>query len=106
MNSVLTYPYFFPNETWLKMAALCWDRVFTFREITRRPPPAIKEIDELLGGILGTIDIRSVSRDPVVMKSFESWLEVNHRRLTAAEALIRSKFILWDLFPDISDYEK
>lgn len=61
MNTVTYYPYAFPTSAWLRLAAFCWDKVYTIRPVpfslkfhaqTLCAPPELLDLDDSVGGIL------------------------------------------------------
>src|SRR5688572_30631324 len=53
MNNVIYYPHFYPSENWLKLASLCWDRVYTMQlDESAQLPESISKVNEVLGGVL------------------------------------------------------
>lgn len=106
MNSVLYYPGFYPSTNWLRVAALCWDTVFSFRPIGRLQPSEIAEFDEQLGGLLSPTDIAEFSSQTEVLDNFESWISRNTKRLGAKQGLLESKLMMLDgLFSSFRDQE-
>jgi hypothetical protein len=59
MNTVVYYPYITPRLEWLKLAALCWDKVYRLVPPYGWPddPEALIELDQSLGSLLGTVDV-------------------------------------------------
>lgn len=71
MNAVIVYPYIVPDADWLKLAALCWDKVY---RLTSRKAPAdpegVQELNRALGGFLEPL----YPEDYRVTSDFKSWL--------------------------------
>jgi hypothetical protein len=52
VNTAIYYPHFYPSATWLRLAALLWDRVYTMQlEGTPPPPDDFTALNESLGGV-------------------------------------------------------
>lgn len=52
MNTAIYYPHFYPSESWLRLGALLWDRIYTMQLEDTPPPPArLSELNEQLGGV-------------------------------------------------------
>lgn len=52
MNTAIYYPHFYPSATWLRLAALLWDRVYTMQLRDTPPPPDdLTALNESLGGV-------------------------------------------------------
>ena len=76
MNAVVYYPTFYPSPRWLRVASLCWDRVYALHtDATPDPPVEIRELDEALGGVLGTANVAQVAQRPEVFEPFSRWLD-------------------------------
>jgi hypothetical protein len=60
MNTVVYYPYITPRPDWLKLAALCWDKVYRLvpPQGWSSDPAVVKDLDETLGGILDSINVQ------------------------------------------------
>ncbi len=71
MNTVVVYPYIVPDAGWLKLAALCWDKVY---RLTSRKAPAdpegVEEFNHKLGGFLESLYPENYR----VTHDFKSWL--------------------------------
>jgi hypothetical protein len=99
MNTVIYYPYFYPDPQWLKVAGLCWDRVYTLTSgHAPQCPEDVAALNEAFQHILAPIDIRSVSHDPAVLATFEGWVATNASRLKLQELSWKSELILLDFF--------
>lgn len=85
MNTVLYYPYITPRSDWLKMAALCWDKVYRIvpHNGVTNDTDAIRELDEALGGILEPVDIRPYGQ--TIAPQFWEWVEAREERLAQSE---------------------
>jgi len=83
MNTVIYYPFINPRPEWLKLAALCWDKVYRLTPSGEQPsdPDVIKELDEALGGILETVPVRDVVDLDSVLDQFVPWLDAREKRL-------------------------
>jgi hypothetical protein len=56
MNTAIYYPHFYPSDTWLRLAALCWDRIYTMQlENTAPAPEPLLQLDNALGGVLDVV---------------------------------------------------
>ena len=75
MNTVIYYPHLYPPAEWLRVAALCWDEVYTLRPGSAPAMPEdIARLDTALGGILRTAPVRDV-QDRDLFQTFRTWLE-------------------------------
>jgi hypothetical protein len=54
MNTVVVYPYIVPDGNWLRLAALCWDKVY--RLTSRKAPSDPEELQELNSGLGGLVE--------------------------------------------------
>lgn len=82
MNTVVYYPHIYPPPEWLRVAALCWDKVY------RLTPPAwnddpgnIKDLNNALGGILVDLDLKKTAEDQEVQRQFEQWIVARGEKL-------------------------
>jgi hypothetical protein len=74
-NTALFYPHLYPSEHSLKLAALCWDSVYTLTPLgTDEPPDAIRKLDETLGGVLREEWFERAAEDPTLQDEFERWV--------------------------------
>jgi hypothetical protein len=77
MNSVIYYPHIVPAPKWLKLAALCWESVYTLRPADGEDWSALAEIEPLdtaLGSILRPLYPSEISRIPAVRDDFIRWI--------------------------------
>lgn len=75
MNTVVYYPHFTPPSSWLKMAALCWERVYRLLpEDAPSDPPDVAELDAELGGVLSAVPWEQVADRQQVKESFKDWV--------------------------------
>jgi hypothetical protein len=76
MNTVLYYPHLYPPTEWLRVAALCWDEVYTLL-----PPEApdmpeeVARLDAALGKVLRPASIKELQNDRDIADKFEAWLD-------------------------------
>jgi hypothetical protein len=77
MNTVVYYPHICPTPEWLRLASLCWDKVYRITPPTAPDDPeAIQELDKSLGGILVSINAAEIVESAFELKSkFINWLE-------------------------------
>jgi len=107
MNSVLFYPNFYPSAEWLRLAALCWDRVHSLRPGNERPPEDVGQLNEGLGGVLSPVDVHDFSGDPEVTDNFAAWISKEARRLSSKQAISFSRIIMLDgLFSSSEDRQR
>ncbi|MDT4965383.1 MAG: hypothetical protein QOJ64_120 [Acidobacteriota bacterium] len=84
MNTVIYYPYIHPPLEWLRLSALCWDKVYRMTTWDApSDPDEIRELDEVLGGILEPIDVSEIAKDKQVESSFVRWVRDRQKRLRA-----------------------
>jgi hypothetical protein len=71
MDAVVCYPYIEPNQEWLTIAALCWERVYRVTSRNAAPDSAyIAELNSVLDGF-----IKPVFPEEVVTPSWKtSWI--------------------------------
>ena len=93
MNTVIYYPHIFPSPDWLKLAAICWNKVYRFvpTNWSYHPvddPEAVNKLDQELGGILHSLNTPEIAelRDPdfqlkEVNERFLNWVRANQGRL-------------------------
>src|SRR6266487_1507622 len=84
LNTVVYYPHISPSPDWLKLAALCWNRVY------RLVPEdwgdhfvddlEIDKLDRELGGILRSINARGMASSGLEEK-FINWVEKHKEKL-------------------------
>jgi len=48
MNTVVYYPHRSPSLKWMKLAALCWDKVYRFASNSFEDPDEVKTLDSAL----------------------------------------------------------
>lgn len=99
MNTVVYYPHFVPPDSWLKVAALCWERVYRLLPIDAPSDPVdIAQLDAELGGVLASISWDEVADREHIKDRFKEWVAArteqfaaNHRPPTVGEehALMR-----------------
>jgi hypothetical protein len=91
MNGVLAYPHFFPPPDWLKLAALCWDKIYTLRETGAARPDYIEEFEANVPEVLDRIEVAEFSADPAVREQFEHWLAAHGHDQASSMAPIASR---------------
>jgi hypothetical protein len=96
MNSVLFYPNFYPSAEWLRLAALCWDKVHSLRPVSERPPADVGQLNEDLGGVLSPVDVHEFSGDLEVKDNFGAWISKDAKRLSSKQAISFSRMIMLD----------
>lgn len=76
MNSVLYYPHLYPTATWLRIGALCWDRVYSFTSVSApSTPDNLAEVNEAMGNPWLGVNVADVATAPEIIQSFRSWLD-------------------------------
>ncbi|GHO97418.1 hypothetical protein KSF_112910 [Reticulibacter mediterranei] len=81
MNTVVYYPHIYPTTEWLKIAALCWDKVYRLRPHGwRHDPQTIQNLNNALGGLLVDIDLEKAA-DLEVQRQFEQWIDARGEKL-------------------------
>ncbi len=76
MNLVIYYPHLFPPMDWLRVAALCWDEVYTLRPPgSPSAPDELLALDSALGGVLRIEDVTPHYADTDFLEKFKCWLE-------------------------------
>jgi hypothetical protein len=82
MDQVVCYPYIEPDSSWLKIAALCWERVY--RVTSRHAPPDSLDITELNAAL--NEFLLPVYPDDIVdeniVERLRSWLTVRREQQT------------------------
>ena len=73
MNTVVYYPHQTPSPKWLKLASLCWDKVYRLTPDNFKDPTEVQELDNALGGMLASINIPDLAADAQVQESFKAW---------------------------------
>jgi hypothetical protein len=89
LNTVVYYPHQTPSPKWLKLSALCWDKVYCLKPRSYKDHREIWELDRALGGILASIDIADIAADEQVQASFKTWA------IAKAEELKTEKKLYW-----------
>lgn len=95
MNTVVYYPYMSPSAEWLRIAALCWDKVYRIKPPFTDDPDEIHELDGIFGGILDSVRLRDQAKDPWakpadvefvsdLQRLFSAWLEQRTEELRNA----------------------
>jgi hypothetical protein len=76
MNTAIYYPYLYPPAKWLRVAALCWDTVYSLEPSDAPPrPQMVAEFDRALGGFLETLPFSRAIEDRQVLEIFGAWVE-------------------------------
>lgn len=76
MNSTVYYPNLFPPESWLRVASLCWDNVYTLRSPTAsKMPPELVDFNEQIGGFIVQRDTVTLGKEEDVSSKFKVWLK-------------------------------
>lgn len=74
MLSTVYYPNLYPSENWLRLAALCWDSVYTLRsQRASQPSDEIQQLNEQLGDFLISKDTRELGSKEAVQTNFTNW---------------------------------
>ncbi len=82
MNTVVYYPHIYPAPNWLKLAALCWDKIYRMLPSDfHGDPDAIRKLDDTFGGILESIYVTDIADDKNIQNQFIKWVEERHTRL-------------------------
>src|SRR5438874_830053 len=90
MNTAVYYPYFNPPLAWLKVASLCWDKVFVLE--TTRPliggvrteKSEIASFERIVGSVIDRSTFVGALVDTEIIDKFKSWVEASNARLRAA----------------------
>jgi hypothetical protein len=92
MNTVIYYPYVSPTPEWLKVAALCWDKIYRFVPYVPDVPeqywseefenPEVFLLDLHLG-VLESVNIRKVGFS--VQDQFWNWIDAREEALKNLE---------------------
>jgi hypothetical protein len=99
MNTVIYYPYLNPTPDWLKLAALCWDKVVILQTDDAPVDPTTVELDQALGGILDRSTFyRNIASDWEVCVQFESWVSARKEKLKDAGLSSHNRPVM-GLFP-------
>jgi hypothetical protein len=78
VNTVVYYPHIWPRPEWLRLGALCWDRIVLLGVSLHGPsskPDDIRELDDTLGGILDTSTTVTQFVDAELTDRFKRWVE-------------------------------
>jgi hypothetical protein len=82
MNTVVYYPHVLPSSKWLKLAAICWDKVYCLIPDSGFPSSTETiELAQSLGGIIQSVDIMSIANRPDVQNQFKAWVEAHRSQL-------------------------
>ena len=82
MNTVVYYPHVYPSPEWLKLAALCWDKVYTLSPYENFDfPYVIRALDDTLGGILESVYVQKIALEPEVQTRFITWMKAHYDEL-------------------------
>ena len=99
MNTVIYYPHFYPTDHWLKLASLCWDKVYTLRPPDAPIAPAsIVNLDKTVGGVLASVFVYPSRK---LFDQFDNWIESRMERLKAESWSIDEKtesMLFWSKF--------
>jgi|GEM_PF-2432852 len=107
MNGVLAYPHFFPPHDWLKLAMLCWDKIYTLREVDADRPDYIKQFEDKIPDMLDRIEVAEFSADQTVKEQFEQWVAANGRNQASSMipfASAQSQWVMIDGLFGINDW--
>ena len=83
MNTVVYYPYINPCPEWLRVAALCWDKVFVLGARDLPDEPEIAKLDAALGGVIDRRFYVSDIADDAVVGQFQAWVQAHEPELKA-----------------------
>ena len=77
MNTVIFYPYIYPNERWLRVASLCWDDIYTLKTNGAfSQPSSISLTNNALGNPLKHINLHDKEETLIeVDEQFLEWLD-------------------------------
>jgi hypothetical protein len=95
MNTVVVYPYIVPDTNWLRLAGLCWDKVY--RLTSRKAPSDPEQLQELNSG-LGSLLESVYPEDFRVTTEFKTWLmqEKPHLSSSATTGHPSNYFAMFD----------
>jgi hypothetical protein len=81
MNTVIYYPYITPRPDWLKVAALCWDKVYRLVPSNGWPDDseATQELDQALGSLLRTVHIDEYADS--IQDKFWTYIDAREKKL-------------------------
>jgi hypothetical protein len=104
MNTAIYYPHLYPPPKWLRVAALCWDSVYTVQASDSPPfPRDVAELNSALGGFLETVPFDRAIQDRHVIDEFSAWVEEHADRFRgqqlAEESSGRLQRDLFYLYP-------
>ncbi|HEX8397665.1 MAG TPA: hypothetical protein VF644_10175 [Pyrinomonadaceae bacterium] len=75
MISTVYYPSLFPSENWLRLAALCWDKVYTLHyQKSPQIPAEIDDFNNQLRDFIIPQNTVELGRLKSVSQSFKEWL--------------------------------
>jgi hypothetical protein len=81
MNTAIYYPQLSPPPKWLRVAALCWDTVYTVQPSDSPPhPPDVAALSSALGGFLETLPFDRAIQEREVIDEFGTWVEEHAER--------------------------
>jgi hypothetical protein len=86
MNTVVYYPYLWPTPEWIRVAALCWEKVYLVGRRTGYGvafPEVIDSLNSQLGGMLDTSLSMNDLFDEDLMVRFKAWVTANEAALRA-----------------------
>ena len=88
MNTVVYYPYLYPVPEWIRIAALCWDKIYVVGRRTGYGvgfPDEVESLNVALGGIIDTSLAINNLLDSDLEAQFKRWI-------TAHETSLRDQF--------------
>ena len=85
MNTTVYYPYINPPLRWLKVASLCWDKVYTLNTHAYGSPvlgdPECDRFSALVGGLVDrSIRVEDIVDEELVAR-FQKWVELHEQDL-------------------------
>lgn len=99
MNTVIYYPYIHPEPDWLKLAAICWDKVYVLGTSDAVDDPVISELDAALGGILDySIYVENIA-DGELIERFKRWVDAREDKLRAQGLKSQKDQPLFGIYP-------
>lgn len=81
MISTVYYPNLFPSESWLRLAALCWDEVYTLHyQWNPKFPDEITKFNNQLGNFIIPKNTVELGSNPAVSEKFKALVSQFLRR--------------------------
>lgn len=99
MNTVVYYPYVDPTPEWLRLAALCWDKVFVLTGPHVPHDPAIAELDAALGDVIDRRFSVAEIADASLVDRFKTWVLAHEAQLQAGAFTSQTRQTLFAIHP-------